>query len=61
LQRHHGTTGVGLRHSLKVDLGHVFGNTEGTRAAKRLYLHNHSFSANLSRLSPGEWCAALAE
>jgi hypothetical protein len=54
--------------SLKMDLGYIFGNAEGTRAAKRLYLHNHSFSANLvddipneSRLEPAAWGTATVE
>jgi hypothetical protein len=54
--------------SLKMDLGYIFGNAEGTRAAKRLYLHNHSFSANVvddipneSRLEPAEWGTATVE
>ena len=48
---------------LKMDLGCIFGNAEGTRPPKRLYLHNHRFSANIiddhipneSRLEPGVW------
>ena len=54
--------------SLTMDLGYIFGNAEGTRAAKRLYLHNHSFSANVvddipneSRLEPAEWGTATVE
>jgi hypothetical protein len=53
---------------LKMDLGYIFGNAEGTRAAKRLYLHNHGFSANVvddipneSRLEPAHWGNALLE
>jgi hypothetical protein len=54
--------------TLRLDLGYIFGNAEGTRAAKRLYLQNHSFSANVvddipneSRLEPAEWGIATVE
>jgi len=53
---------------LKMDLGYIFGNAEGTRAAKRLYLNNRGFSANVtddipneSRLEPSEWGTASIE
>ena len=53
---------------IKMDLGYIFGNAEGTCETKRLYLNNHSFSANVtddipneSRLEPAEWGTATVE
>ena len=47
---------------VRMDLGYVFGNAEGTKTVVRAYLHNNSFSANVvddipneSRLEPDEW------
>lgn len=52
---------------LWIDLGYVFGNTDGTRTAARGYVFNRSFSANIvddipheSRLEPAEWGRAKA-
>jgi hypothetical protein len=57
---------VGLKldksRGLKLDLGYIFGNQKGSRAAARAYVFNNSFSANViddipheSRLEPAEW------
>lgn len=53
---------------VKLDLGYIFGNAEGTRTAIRAYLFNSSFSANViddipheSRLEPAEWGEAEVE
>ena len=53
---------------IKMDLGYVYGNAKGTRAAARAYVHNNSFSANVtddipneSRLEPDEWGTATVE
>lgn len=47
---------------LRMDLGYVFGNSQGTRARRRAYLNNSSFSANVvddipneSRMEPAHW------
>ncbi len=54
--------------SLKLDLGYIYGNKEGTRTAIRSYVFNNSFSANVvddipneSRLEPGQWGTATVE
>jgi hypothetical protein len=54
--------------SVRLDVGYIFGNEPGTRAAIRAYWHNNSFTANVvddvpheSRLEPGEWGTALVE
>jgi hypothetical protein len=53
---------------LKLDLGYIFGNSQGTRTAVRAYLFNTSFSANVvddipneSRLEPAQWGEATVE
>ena len=57
---------IGLKldksRGLKLDLGYIFGNRQGTRAAARAYIWNNSFSANVvddipneSRLEPAKW------
>ncbi len=53
---------------IRLDLGYVFGNAEGTRAAARAYLFNNTFTANVvddipheSRLEPAEWGEAAVE
>jgi hypothetical protein len=53
---------------LKLDLGYIFGNSQGTRTAVRAYLFNSSFSANVvddipneSRLEPAQWGEATVE
>ncbi len=47
---------------VRMDLGYVFGNADGTQAVLRAYWTNDSFTANVlndipheSRLEPGEW------
>jgi len=47
---------------VRMDLGYIFGNSEGTRTIARAYANNNSFSANVvddipneSRLEPKEW------
>lgn len=59
---------LAARDVLRLDLGYIFGNAEGTRANARAYLFNHSFSANVvddipheSRLEPAEWGEAEVE
>ncbi len=54
--------------SVKIDLGYIFGNATGTRAAIRGYWNNNSFSANVvddipneSRLEPAQWGEATVE
>jgi hypothetical protein len=53
---------------VRMDLGYVFGNKGGTRAAARAYWRNNSFTANVtndipheSRLEPAEWGEATFE
>ncbi len=53
---------------LKLDLGYIFGNAEGTRTAVRAYVNNNSFTANVvddipheSRLEPANWGEATVE
>jgi hypothetical protein len=53
---------------VKMDLGFIFGNAEGTRTAVRAYWKNKSFTANVvndipheSRLEPAEWGTATFE
>jgi hypothetical protein len=53
---------------VRLDVGYIFGNEPGTRAAIRAYWHNNSFTANVvddvpheSRLEPAEWGTALVE
>jgi len=57
---------LGLRptkgEALRMDLGYLFGNPQGNRTARRLYLHNSGFAAHVvddipheSRLEPGQW------
>ena len=53
---------------LKLDLGYLFGNSEGTRVNMRAYLNNDSFSAGVvddipheSRLEPDQWGRAEVE
>ncbi len=62
--------GLALRPGLDVrlDLGYVFGNNEGTRTAIRAYLFTDTFTANVvddipheSRLEPAEWGRATVE
>ncbi|MFW6038969.1 MAG: FlgD immunoglobulin-like domain containing protein, partial [bacterium] len=64
--------GIGLDlaagETIRMDLGYIFGNAEGTRTAARAYVHNDSFTANVvddipheSRLEPAEWGEAEAE
>ncbi len=52
--------------TVKMDVGYIFGNAPGTRAAIRAYWNNNSFSANVvddipneSRLEPAEWGEAV--
>jgi hypothetical protein len=54
--------------SVKMDLGYIFGNAEGTRTAVRAYAKNSSFTAGVtkdipheSRLEPAEWGDAVVE
>ncbi len=54
--------------TVRMDVGYIFGNSEGTRAAIRAYWNNNSFSANVvddipneSRLEPAEWGGAEVE
>ena len=54
--------------TVKMDLGYIFGNKEGTRTAARAYAKNNSFTANVtndipheSRLEPAEWGDAQVE
>lgn len=53
---------------VKMDLGFIFGDTEGNQATARSYWTNNGFSANVlkdvpseSRLEPGEWGEATVE
>jgi hypothetical protein len=53
---------------LRMDLGYIFGNSQGTRTTVRAYVTNTSFSANVvddipheSRLEPARWGAAVVE
>jgi hypothetical protein len=57
-------TGLGLEpgRPIRLDLGYVFGNGDGTRSTTRAYLFNDSFTANVvddipneSRLEPAKW------
>lgn len=66
----HALTGLKLQpgQKLKLDLGYIFGNAEGTRTAVRVYLFNTSFTAGVvndipceSRLEPDRWGEALVE
>jgi hypothetical protein len=54
--------------TVRMDLGYIFGNKPGTRAALRAYWTNNSFTANVvddipheSRLEPHEWGTATVE
>jgi len=54
--------------SVKIDVGYIFGNREGTRTAIRAYWTNNGFSANVvddipneSRLEPAQWGEATVE
>jgi hypothetical protein len=54
--------------SIRMDIGYVFGNKQGSRTAARAYWSNDSFTANVtndipheSRLEPGQWGEALVE
>ncbi len=54
--------------TVKMDIGYLFGNETGMRAAARAYWKNNSFSANVindvpneSRLEPAEWGNATIE
>jgi hypothetical protein len=52
--------------AVKLDLGYVFGNDTGTRAAARAYWTNNGFTAvndvpHESRLEPAEWGTARVE
>jgi len=51
-----------------LDVGYVFGNSEGNQTVARAYWINNSFSANVildtpneSRLEPAEWGKAVVE
>ncbi len=66
----HALTGLALKpgRTVKLDLGYIFGNAEGTRTAARAYLFNDSFTANViddipheSRLEPARWGEATVE
>ncbi len=66
----HSLTGLKLKTDgkLRMDLGYIFGNADGTRSNIRAYLFNNSFSANViddipneSRLEPAEWGEATVE
>ncbi len=53
---------------VKMDLGYIFGNNEGTKAMVRSYWSNNGFSANVlndvpneSKLTPKEWGMAEVE
>ena len=53
---------------VRMDLGYIFGNTTGNKAAARAYWSNNSFSANVlndipneSRLEPHEWGTVTVE
>jgi hypothetical protein len=53
---------------VRMDVGYIFGNAEGTRAALRAYARNEGFSAgvvndipNESRLEPRHWGVATVE
>ena len=53
---------------VKMDLGYIFGNGEGTKAMVRSYWSNNGFSANVlndvpneSKLTPKEWGLAEVE
>lgn len=55
-------------NGVKMDLGYIFGNGQGTRTAARAYAKNDSFAANVvndipheSRLEPHEWGVAHVE
>ncbi len=63
---------IGLKlapgQTIKLDLGYVFGNREGSRTAVRAYLFNRSFAANVvddipheTRLEPAQWGQATVE
>lgn len=54
--------------TVRMDVGYVFGNANGTRAAARAYWANNGFSANVvddipneSRLEPGQWGKAVVK
>jgi len=54
--------------AVRMDLGYIFGNNEGTKAMVRSYWSNNGFSANVlndvpneSKLVPGEWGMAEVE
>ena len=54
--------------TVKMDVGYIFGNATGTRAMRRSYWTNNSFSANVlndvpneSRLEPRQWGEAEVE
>ncbi|MFW6163469.1 MAG: hypothetical protein ACODAJ_11925, partial [Planctomycetota bacterium] len=54
--------------TVRMDLGYIFGNKPGTKAALRAYWHNNSFTANVvddipheSRLEPAHWGTAQVE
>jgi hypothetical protein len=54
--------------TIKMDLGYIFGNAQGTRVAVRSYAKNSSFTANVvndipheSRLQPKHWGHAVVE
>jgi len=49
-------------HKVRIDMGYVFGNKNGTKTVVHAYINNNSFSANVvddipseSRLEPNEW------
>lgn len=53
---------------VRMDIGYIFGNTEGSKATARCYWSNNGFSANVlndvpseSRLEPAAWGEALVE
>jgi len=54
--------------TVRMDLGYIFGNAQGTRTAARAYAKNNSFTANVvndvpheSRLQPQHWGRAVVE
>jgi hypothetical protein len=54
--------------TVRMDLGYIFGNAQGTRTAARAYAKNTSFTANVvndipheSRLQPQHWGQAVVE
>ncbi|MBC2602951.1 sugar-binding protein [Puniceicoccus vermicola] len=63
-----GITELKPGEKIKMDLGYIFGNNQGTRTAARSHARNNSFTANVtndipheSRLEPAEWGEATVE